>query len=166
MPATPAPALAATEPCSRGGGGGGGSADAFEPAYLARTPIAEVSFEGRPDAFANFRTTDARARATLDLMRHAGDAPTGMTEVLFTELLHSRRRASPGSPRATRRGRDWRRAGDRAARRLLLPAWRGVLQLRGAAQLQGQVRSAQGSRSMSRFRPAPTWSRRRRISSR
>nr|WP_216671356.1 bifunctional lysylphosphatidylglycerol flippase/synthetase MprF [Mangrovicoccus sp. HB161399] len=72
---------------SKAGGEKGFSVGAFDPDYLARTPIATVTFGGRTVAFANLWATGQKARATLDLMRHADDAPNGLMEFLFTELL-------------------------------------------------------------------------------
>ena len=38
-------------------------------------------------AFANLLITSDRRVASVDLMRHSGDAPTGAMEFLFTELM-------------------------------------------------------------------------------
>lgn len=58
----------------------------FDPAYLSRFPIALVEQAGRPVAFANIMTTDTKAGATIDLMRHGDSAPHGAMEFLFIEL--------------------------------------------------------------------------------
>lgn len=59
----------------------------FEPAYLASFPVAIVRHEDRIVAFANVLTTASRKAATIDLMRHRPDAPAGVMEFLFTELI-------------------------------------------------------------------------------
>ncbi len=59
----------------------------FDPAYLRRFPIAVVRHEGRIVAFANIMTTARGRKATIDLMRHVGDTPSGLMEYLFTELM-------------------------------------------------------------------------------
>lgn len=63
------------------------SLGAFDPAYLARQPIAVVRKGGRIIAFANLWITHDRARGALDLMRHVQDAPGGLMDFLFTEIL-------------------------------------------------------------------------------
>lgn len=65
----------------------GFSVGAFDPAVLSRAPIAVVRFDGRIVAFANLWLTEARQKASIDLMRHIDDAPSGLMEFLFTELL-------------------------------------------------------------------------------
>ena len=67
----------------------GFSVGAFVPDYVRRFPIATVSFGGEIVAFANIWQTDAKRKATIDLMRHARDAPPGLMEFLFTELMLS-----------------------------------------------------------------------------
>jgi lysylphosphatidylglycerol synthetase-like protein (DUF2156 family) len=64
------------------------SLGAFDPAYLARCPIALARQDGRVLAFANlWRTADGR-RGALDLMRFDPDvAPNGLMDFLFTEIL-------------------------------------------------------------------------------
>jgi len=59
----------------------------FDPDYLRRFPIAIVRHEDRIVAFANILTTDKKETATVDLMRQVGDAPSGLMDFLFTELL-------------------------------------------------------------------------------
>ena len=59
----------------------------FDPSYLRQFPIAVVRFEGRIVAFANVLTTAQKATATIDLMRHVDDAPSGLMDYLFTELM-------------------------------------------------------------------------------
>jgi phosphatidylglycerol lysyltransferase len=63
------------------------SLGAFEPAYLARCPVALVRRGERIVAFANVWAPDAREELSIDLMRHQDDAPPGVMDFLFTELL-------------------------------------------------------------------------------
>lgn len=69
------------------GGEKGFSVGAFDPDVLSRAPIAVVRHDGRIVAFANLWVTDLQQTASIDLMRHSDDAPSGMMEFLFTELL-------------------------------------------------------------------------------
>ena len=59
----------------------------FDPEYLRQFPIAIVRHQGRIVAFANLMHTDQRRNATIDLMRHLDDVPSGVMEYLFTELI-------------------------------------------------------------------------------
>src|SRR5262245_41922184 len=59
----------------------------FERGYLSRTPLAVVKRGGRIVAFANVLAGDAREEFTIDLMRYDNDAPVGVMEYLFTELM-------------------------------------------------------------------------------
>lgn len=59
----------------------------FDPEYLRQFPIAVVRHEDRIVAFANVLTTQAKQTATIDLMRHVDDAPSGLMDYLFTELI-------------------------------------------------------------------------------
>ena len=59
----------------------------FDPDYLRQFPIAIVRHDARIVAFANVLTTEARKTATIDLMRHVDDAPAGLMDYLFTELM-------------------------------------------------------------------------------
>ncbi|MGR3572811.1 bifunctional lysylphosphatidylglycerol flippase/synthetase MprF [Brevirhabdus sp.] len=88
----------------------------FSPAYLASMPIALVRHEARIVAFANVLDTAQRQKATIDLMRHLPDAPAGVMEFLFTELMMQLRAQgygefslgmAPLSGLATRRGSRW-----------------------------------------------------------
>lgn len=65
----------------------GFSVGRFDPVWLGRWPLALVRHQGRIVAFANIMTTDTRAMATIDLMRHSAAAPGGTMDFLFTELL-------------------------------------------------------------------------------
>lgn len=59
----------------------------FDPDYLRQFPIAIVRHDARIVAFANVLTTQTKETATIDLMRHVDDAPSGLMDYLFTELL-------------------------------------------------------------------------------
>jgi phosphatidylglycerol lysyltransferase len=59
----------------------------FDPAYLERCPVALVRRSGRVVAFANVLAPERREEITVDLMRHGGDAPPGVMDFLFTELM-------------------------------------------------------------------------------
>jgi phosphatidylglycerol lysyltransferase len=72
---------------TKAGGEKGFSVGAFDTAVLSRAPMAVVRLDGRIVAFANLWLTDVGRRASIDLMRHVDDAPSGLMEFLFTELL-------------------------------------------------------------------------------
>ncbi|NVO27247.1 bifunctional lysylphosphatidylglycerol flippase/synthetase MprF [Donghicola sp. C2-DW-16] len=77
---------------TKSGGEKGFSVGAFDEGVLSRAPIAIVRHEDRIVAFASLWQTDLKQAATIDLMRHVDNAPSGMMEFLFTELLlHSAR---------------------------------------------------------------------------
>jgi len=59
----------------------------FDRAYLSQTPLAVVRRHGRIVAFANVCAPDARDEFSVDLMRYDDDAPSGVMEFLFIELL-------------------------------------------------------------------------------
>jgi len=59
----------------------------FTEGYVARCPVATVSVEGRILAFANLWPGGDRGVLSVDLMRHATDAPSGVMEYLFVELM-------------------------------------------------------------------------------
>jgi phosphatidylglycerol lysyltransferase len=59
----------------------------FTPDYLARTPIALVRQADRVVAFANLWAPDPRHELSFDLMRYATDAPSGVMDFLFIEIL-------------------------------------------------------------------------------
>ena len=59
----------------------------FDRDYLARSPLAVVRRHGRIVAFANVWAPDVREECSLDLMRYDDDAPSGVMEFLFIELL-------------------------------------------------------------------------------
>lgn len=64
----------------------------FDRAYLSRTPIARVSCGGRLVAFANLWPGAPGTEMSLDLMRYRRDAPAGVMDYLFLELLLMARR--------------------------------------------------------------------------
>ena len=63
------------------------SLGAFDPAYLARFPIALVRVEGRIVAFANIWVSGDGEEASVDLMRHRPDAPYGTMEMLLLRMI-------------------------------------------------------------------------------
>lgn len=65
----------------------GFSLGSFDADYLQRLPVAVVEFEGRIVAFANVWSAPAGGELSIDLMRHATDAPKGTMDFLFIELL-------------------------------------------------------------------------------
>ena len=65
----------------------GFSVGAFSPEYMRQFPLAVVRAEGRIVAFANIWPDAAGEEVSLDLMRHATDAPRSVMEFLFIELM-------------------------------------------------------------------------------
>ncbi len=63
------------------------SMGAFDPRYLVRTPMAVVWQGEQVVAFANLFLSDTRQEASVDLMRHLPDGPTGIMDYLFVELM-------------------------------------------------------------------------------
>jgi len=59
----------------------------FNVDYLRRFPLALVREHGKITAFANVFTTDTRAEATVDLMRHLPDSSRATMDFLFIELM-------------------------------------------------------------------------------
>jgi phosphatidylglycerol lysyltransferase len=59
----------------------------FEPEYLARFPCALIHLQGRIVAFANVLTSAGRHELSIDLMRHTAEAPRGVMDYLFVELM-------------------------------------------------------------------------------
>ena len=122
----------------------------FDRAYLARTPLAVVRRHGRIVAFANVWAPDAREEFSLDLMRYDDDAPSGVMEFLFTELLLWGQKQGYGwfslgmAPLSGLRAPPPRAALE-PARRAALPPRRELLQLPRAARVQGEVRSGLGA---------------------
>ncbi|MCC7009699.1 MAG: bifunctional lysylphosphatidylglycerol flippase/synthetase MprF [Acidobacteria bacterium] len=65
----------------------GFSLGAFDPAYLARFPIAIVERRGRIEAFANLWPGADGVELAIDLMRRRPDAPKNVMEALVVHLL-------------------------------------------------------------------------------
>lgn len=63
------------------------SIGAFDREYLRRLPIAVVMRGERPVAFANLWLSGGLEEMSIDLMRHADDAPPGVMDYLFAELM-------------------------------------------------------------------------------
>lgn len=64
------------------------SLGAFDPAYLARAPIATARIDGRIIAFVNIWLTADKRRGAIDLMRFdPALAPNGLMDFLLTEIL-------------------------------------------------------------------------------
>ncbi len=59
----------------------------FDRAYLSETPLAVVRRGGRIVAFANVWAPETREEFSIDLMRYDDEAPSGVMEFLFIELL-------------------------------------------------------------------------------
>ncbi|XAY87447.1 bifunctional lysylphosphatidylglycerol flippase/synthetase MprF (plasmid) [Sphingomonas parapaucimobilis] len=72
---------------AKGHGEKGFSLGRFDPAYLALTDCAVVRVEGRIVAFANLWKSGDRRELSVDLMRHVEDAPGGVMDYLFVELM-------------------------------------------------------------------------------
>jgi phosphatidylglycerol lysyltransferase len=59
----------------------------FHEPYLLRTPMALVWKAGEIIAFANIWATDDHEELSIDLMRHLPDAPAGVMDYMFIELM-------------------------------------------------------------------------------
>jgi phosphatidylglycerol lysyltransferase len=59
----------------------------FDQGYLKRLPLALVRKEGRIVAFANLWPGGEHEEISIDLMRHVVDAPLGVMDYLFIELM-------------------------------------------------------------------------------
>jgi len=59
----------------------------FDERYLSRTPMAVVWQGDEPVAFANMFVTSSKEEASVDLMRHLPDGPSGIMDFLFIELM-------------------------------------------------------------------------------
>lgn len=59
----------------------------FDEEYLTSGPVAVVTLEGNPCAFANLWRSGGNEELSVDLMRHFPDAPGGVMDFLFTELF-------------------------------------------------------------------------------
>ncbi len=69
-----------------GGREKGFSLGRFDPQVIRHDPMALVRMEGKVVAFANI-WTGGKVEASIDLMRHGADAPRGVMDFLFVELL-------------------------------------------------------------------------------
>jgi phosphatidylglycerol lysyltransferase len=65
----------------------GFSLGAFDPEYLKRLPMALVRRGDRIVAFANLWPGGDKEELSIDLMRHREDAPFGIMDYLFLELM-------------------------------------------------------------------------------
>jgi len=65
----------------------GFSLGSFDAAYLVRFQVAVVEYEGQIVAFANLWCAPAGGELSVDLMRHATEAPKGTMDYLFVELF-------------------------------------------------------------------------------
>lgn len=59
----------------------------FEPAYISACPVAIVRQRGHIVAFANLWIGGEKEELSIDLMRYRPDAPHGVMELLFTDLM-------------------------------------------------------------------------------
>jgi len=59
----------------------------FSESYVQRFPIAVVRRDGRIVAFANLWTSGDRQELSVDLMRHLADAPVGVMDYMFLQLM-------------------------------------------------------------------------------
>ena len=59
----------------------------FHEDYLSRCPIATVKLNDRLIAFANVWLSENKEELSIDLMRHLPEAPTGVMDYLFIELM-------------------------------------------------------------------------------
>ncbi|SEM58227.1 phosphatidylglycerol lysyltransferase [Luteibacter sp. UNCMF331Sha3.1] len=59
----------------------------FDERYLSRTPMAVVWQGDEPVAFANIFVTSTKEEASVDLMRHLPEGPSGIMDFLFIELM-------------------------------------------------------------------------------
>jgi phosphatidylglycerol lysyltransferase len=65
----------------------GFSLGSFRADYVTAGPVAVVRREGRLLAFANLWLGAPGGELSVDLMRHAGDGPGGLMDLMFAELL-------------------------------------------------------------------------------
>lgn len=65
----------------------GFSVGCFRPDYIRQFPCAVIRQEDRIVAFANLWTSAGRHELSIDLMRHVADAPYGVMDFLFVELM-------------------------------------------------------------------------------
>lgn len=72
---------------AHGGGEKAFSMGRFDEAYLGAMPIACVTQNGAPIAFANLWIGAGRRELAIDLMRYAPDAPPNVMDYLFVKLI-------------------------------------------------------------------------------
>ena len=63
------------------------SMGSFEPAYLARFPLAVIEQAGAIVAFANLWLSPSKEELCVDLMRYGSEAPSGVMEALFVHVF-------------------------------------------------------------------------------
>ena len=59
----------------------------FDEDYLCRLPVAVLSVNDRPTAFGNIWPGNGKDELSTDLMRHLPDAPNGVMDCLFVQLM-------------------------------------------------------------------------------
>lgn len=59
----------------------------FDPAYVSRFPVGLVRFQREIKAFVNLWIGANHEEFSVDLMRHTADAPSGVMDFLFIELM-------------------------------------------------------------------------------
>ena len=59
----------------------------FDEAYLCRLPVAVILVDGRVVAFGNVWPGNGKDELSTDLMRHLPDAPNGVMDCLFVQLM-------------------------------------------------------------------------------
>jgi phosphatidylglycerol lysyltransferase len=65
----------------------GFSLGSFQPDYMQRFPVAVVHREGKILAFSNLWLGAGKEELSIDLMRYVAEAPSGVMEYLFTQLM-------------------------------------------------------------------------------
>ena len=59
----------------------------FRPAYVSRFPVGLVRHQGEVKAFVNVWASAEQEELSVDLMRHSSNAPGGIMDYLFIELM-------------------------------------------------------------------------------
>ena len=59
----------------------------FDEEYLSKLPCAVILVEGRVVAFGNIWPGNGKEELSTDLMRHVSDAPNGVMDCLFVQLM-------------------------------------------------------------------------------
>jgi phosphatidylglycerol lysyltransferase len=65
----------------------GFSLGSFQPDYIARSPVAIIHRMGKILGFSNLWLGAGKEEFSIDLMRYVEEAPSGVMEYLFTELM-------------------------------------------------------------------------------